>query len=348
MMSFSVKQIAALTGASVEGDAETQVHSLCKIDDGQPGGLCFLANPKYEPFIYETEASAVLVAESFVPRYPVRAVLLRVKDPYASFALLMEQAAQMGKKQSTGIDARAFVAESAAIAEDVYVGPFACIMPGAKIGAGARIHAFSYVGESVVVGEASVLYPHVTVYQGCRIGARCIVHAGAVIGADGFGFAPQADGSYKKIPQLGVVVLEDEVEIGANTCIDRAAMGETLLQKGVKLDNLVQVAHNVAIGAHTVMAAQAGVAGSARIGAGCMIGGQAGLVGHIRLADGVKIDAQSGVNRSLEKSGAAYRGSPVQPHRDQLRTEVLLRQLAEMEKRIRELEKRVPDDAQEV
>ncbi|MEO0472988.1 MAG: UDP-3-O-(3-hydroxymyristoyl)glucosamine N-acyltransferase [Bacteroidota bacterium] len=337
-MKYTLKQIAALLQAELEGDPEVEISQVAKIEQGVPGSISFLANPKYLPFIYETKASAVIVSRDFVPQQTIGAALLRVDDPYAAFTSLLEMATAAMAASQSGIEQPSFVHETAELSEDVYVGAFAYIAAGAKIGKGTRIYPNVYVGENAVIGAGSILYPNVSVYHHCRIGQNCILHAGTVIGSDGFGFAPQADGSFKKVPQTGIVVLEDEVEIGANSCIDRATMGETIIRRGAKLDNLVQLAHNVDIGQHTVIAAQTGIAGSTNLGENCMIGGQVGIVGHLNIANRTKIDAQSGVNRSIKEEGLAFRGSPIQVHRQQLKSEVVFRKLEDLYARIRQLE----------
>ena len=288
-MEFSAQQIASVLGGTVEGDPEVKVNNFSKIEEGKPGTLTFLANPKYEHFIYQTEASIVLVNNDFTPAEPVKATLVKVANAYASLAILLNMAEQANVKKA-GIDATAFIAGSATVGEGCYVGNFA------------------YIGEDVKIGKNSRIYPHATIYNGCVIGNNCILHAGSVIGSDGFGFAPEGD-NYKKIPQLGNVVLEDDVEIGANTTIDRAVMDSTIIRRGVKLDNLVQIAHNVEVGENTVMAAQVGIAGSVKIGSHCMFGGQAGLSGHIHVADHVVFGAQCGVISDV-KEPATLLGAP--------------------------------------
>lgn len=340
-MKATIGEIAQWLAADIEGDPSQVIDDLRGLDQAQPGALSFFANPKYEPQFYTTKASAVLVRTAFEPTSPVSATLLRVPDPYLAFTTLLEKVAALRNTTMPGIDARAFIAEDAEVGDGAYVGPFACIEAGAKVGAGARIFPYAYVGKRAQVGADSTLFPHVAVYHDCQVGAHCIIHAGTVIGSDGFGFAPQPDGSYRKIPQLGIVVLEDGVEIGANSCIDRATTGETRIRTGVKLDNLVQIAHNVEVGQDSVVAAQVGIAGSTRLGEQVMVGGQAGFVGHIEVADQTKIDAQSGVNRSIKQPGQAFRGSPIQPHREQLKSEVMFRKLAAMERRIHELEQQM-------
>jgi UDP-3-O-[3-hydroxymyristoyl] glucosamine N-acyltransferase len=289
-MEFTAKQIADFIGGRVEGNEQTAVHTFAKIEEGKEGAITFLSNPKYTSYIYETKASIVLINEDVELEHPVNTTLIRVKNAYECVAKLMQMyAASLPKK--TGIDPLAFVSPSAEIGKDVYIGPFAVVGEGVKIGDGTRI------------------YPHVTIYDGCQIGKNVTIHAGAVIGADGFGFAPNQEG-YEKIPQLGIVIIEDDVEIGANTCVDRSTMGQTIIHKGVKLDNLIQVAHNCEIGENTVMSAQAGMAGSTKIGAWCMVGGQAGFSGHIHVADKTFVGAQCGVIGNTKGDGEQLIGSP--------------------------------------
>ncbi len=342
-MKFTISQIASLIQADIEGDAQRDIFQLTPIEAGQPGGITFLANPKYTPHLYTTQASAVIVSRDLVLQQPVNTTLLRVDNPYEAFTHLLETASEMMKRGRSGIEQPAFIADSAKVGKDVYVGAFAYISANVTIGDGVKIYPNTFIGEGVVIGDNTLIYPNVSIYYATQIGANCIIHAGASIGSDGFGFAPKEDGSYRKIPQLGQVVLQDHVEVGANTVIDRATMGTTLIQEGVKLDNLVQLAHNVEIGAHTVIAAQAGIAGSTKLGRNCMVGGQAGIVGHLTLADQTKIDAQSGVNRSIDTPGLAFRGSPIQAHRDQLRSEVMFRKLADMHMRLHDLELRMKE-----
>ncbi|MEM7655058.1 MAG: UDP-3-O-(3-hydroxymyristoyl)glucosamine N-acyltransferase [Bacteroidota bacterium] len=346
-MKFRIHQIAALIQADVEGDAEREIHGLGKIEDARDGELTFLGNPKYAGFVASTQASAIIVRTDFVPPTDLRATLLRVEDPYEAFRQLLEVAAEAIAKPTPGIHPQACIDPSAKIGAEVYIGPFVYVGPHAEIGDGAQLHPHTFVGPMAKVGAQSILHARVTVYHHCHIGNQCVIHAGAVIGSDGFGFAPQADGSFKKIPQTGNVVIEDQVEIGANSCIDRATLGSTLIQKGAKLDNLIQIAHNVSIGPSTAIAAQAGIAGSTTIGAGCLIGGQAGIVGHVQIASLTKIDAQSGVNRSIKDSGQAFRGSPIQPHRQQLKSEALFRRLEQMSRKIHHLEQQIKQHQKE-
>ena len=289
-MEFTAKQIADLIGGRVEGNENAVINNFAKIEEGREGCISFLSNPKYTPYIYETKSSVVLVNNDLELEHPVDCTLIRVENAYECVAKLMQMYAQMLPKK-TGVDSLAFVAKSATIGKDVYIGPFACI------------------GENVTIGDGSMIYPHVVIYDGCKIGTNVTIHAGTVIGADGFGFAPNAEG-YDKIPQLGIVVIEDNVEIGANTCVDRSTMGQTIIRKGVKLDNLIQVAHNCEIGENTVMSAQVGMAGSTKIGAWCMVGGQAGFSGHIHVADRTMVGAQCGVIGNTKGDGETLIGSP--------------------------------------
>lgn len=337
-MKLRISQIAELIGAEIVGDPQTEIFSLSKIEEGLPGSITFLANPKYESFIYQTQASAVIVESSFSPKKSVNPSLLKVKDPYSAFTQLLELVSEEIISSKEGIDPSAFISPSSKIGEGCYIGPFAYIGDGVKIGDNVKIFPHAYIGDFATVGDNTCIFPQATIYHACTVGSDCIVHAGACIGSDGFGFAPQEDGSFKKIPQTGNVVIENKVEIGANTCIDRATVGHTTIREGAKLDNLVQLAHNVEIGSNTVVAAQAGIAGSTRLGRNCMIGGQAGLVGHLELANQTMIDAQSGVNKSVKKEGLAFRGSPAQLHRQQLKSEVFFRKLEDMYRRIQQLE----------
>lgn len=307
-MEFTAESLAHLLGGKVEGDGKVRLHTFAKIEEGHEGALSFFANPKYERWVYDTASSAILVKDDFHPTQVVSATLIRVSDPYEAMARLMTIASETINRRPSGIEQPSFIADDVAIPSDAYIGAFAYIGAGATIGAGAAIYPQAYIGEGVVIGEGATVYAGAKIYARCRIGARCIIHAGAVIGADGFGFAPTADG-YEKIPQLGIVEIGDDVEIGANTTIDRATMGRTIVERGVKLDNLIQIGHNVRIGAHTVMAAQSGVAGSTKVGTRCMIGGQVGLAGHITMGDGASIGAQSGASKDIP-AHARYFGAP--------------------------------------
>lgn len=336
-MQFTANQIAQLANGTVVGDGEVAVSTVAKIEEGHPGAISFLANPKYTHYIYETKSSVVLVRDDFEPEHPVSATLIKVADPYATVARLLQMVAQMTEPQYSGIEQPSYIAEGVELPDDVYVGAFAYIGRGAKIGRGVKIFPQAYIGDNVVIGDNTVIKPGVKVYHNCRIGARCIIHAGAVIGADGFGFAP-VNHEYSKIPQIGNVDIADDVEIGANTCVDRATMGSTRIHHGVKLDNLIQVAHNVEIGENTVMASQVGVAGSTKIGARCMVAGQVGFAGHITVGDDNMIGAQSGIPNSVG-SGKRLMGYPAVEGREFARNLVYVKSIPELQRRIIALEK---------
>ena len=322
-MEFTAKQIADYIGGRVEGDEQATVHTFAKIEEGKEGAISFLSNPKYTHYIYDTQASIILVNEDLQLEKPVSTTLIRVKNAYECVAKLMQMyAASLPKK--TGIDPLAFISKTAEIGKDIYIAPFA------------------YIGEGVKIGDGSRIYPHVTIYDGCQIGKNVTIHAGAVIGADGFGFAPNQEG-YDKIPQMGIVVIEDNVEIGANTCIDRSTMGQTVIHKGVKLDNLIQVAHNCEIGENTVMSAQVGMAGSTKIGAWCMVGGQAGFAGHIHVADKTMIGAQCGVISNTKGNGENLIGSPAMNPKDFFKAKAVYRHLPDMYKEINALRKEIEE-----
>jgi UDP-3-O-[3-hydroxymyristoyl] glucosamine N-acyltransferase len=337
---YTAAQIAQFLGGRVEGDAQAKIWKPAKIEEGEPGAISFLGNHKYEDYFYTCTSSVILVAEDFLPKRPYSATLIRVKDVYAAVSQLLQQfeQAQRSAQGSGGIHPQAYVHPTAQVAASAQIAPFVYVGEGAQVGEDVVLHAQVYVGDRAVIGAGTVLHSGVKVYRDCLIGARCIVHAGAVIGADGFGFAPQADGSYQKIPHLGIVEVQDEVEIGANTCIDRATMGKTVIETGAKLDNLIQIAHNVVVGAHTVIAAQAAIAGSAKIGRYCMIGGQSGIVGHVQIADGVRIQGQSGIDKSIETPKMAVYGSPALPYTSFLRSYSLFKDLPQLEKRLRKVE----------
>lgn len=339
-MKMTAKDIAALVGGTVEGDPDVEITRPGKIEEGGEGVLTFLANPKYEPWIYKTTAAAVLVSNDFQPKEPVGATLIRVPNVQAAVAQLLEQFAG-GVQHPTGIASSAEIHAEADIGERVGIGDFVVVARGASIGDGCVLYPHVYVGENVHIGPNTVLYPGVKVYRETVIGSRCVVHANTVIGSDGFGFAPQPDGSWKKVPQTGRVRIEDDVEIGANTVIDRATMGETVIRQGAKIDNLVQIAHNVEVGAHTVIAAQAGIAGSTKLGKGCQIGGQAGFVGHIRVADGTRVQAQSGVARPVTEPGQALQGSPAFGYMDYNKAYAVFKKLPDLYRKIHELEKQL-------
>ncbi|OWY24101.1 UDP-3-O-(3-hydroxymyristoyl)glucosamine N-acyltransferase [Sphingobacteriales bacterium UPWRP_1] len=335
-MQISVQQLAALLNAEIEGNPQVMVQNLAKIEDAQNGDLSFIANPRYLPYAYTTRASVLVVNKDFIPEKPVAATLLKVDDAYRSFAQLLEFYNQMNRPK--GIEQPCFIHPTAVIGNGVYIGAFAYVGENAVLGNNVLVYPQTFIGKGVQVGENTVLYAGVKVYEGCTIGNNCMVHSGAVIGSDGFGFAPQPDGSYRKIPQTGIVTIADNVEIGANTCIDRATIGATTILEGVKIDNLVQIAHNVRIDQSTVIAAQAGISGSTKIGRYCMIGGQAGFTGHLTIAGNTKVNAQSGVTKSVEEENRFLSGSPAFDYRNQMRAYVLFKQLPDFENRLKALE----------
>jgi len=308
-MEFTAAQIAGFLKGAVDGDPDIKVSNLSKIDDGKPGTLTFLANPKYTPFIYSTAASIVVVNSDFTASQPISCTLIRVEDAYSSFATLLEMFDQ-SKSGQTGLSNLASIAPSAKLGEKVSVGEFTVIGKNVVIGKNSVIHSQVFIGDDVIIGDSVLIYPGVRIYRDCLIGNSCTLHSGVVVGSDGFGFAPVAGNNYQKIPQLGNVILEDHVEIGSNTTIDRATLGSTIIRQGVKLDNLIQVGHNAEIGENTVIAAQTGISGSTKIGKNCMIGGQVGIVGHITIADNVKIGAGSGIEASITQEGAMMLGAP--------------------------------------
>jgi UDP-3-O-[3-hydroxymyristoyl] glucosamine N-acyltransferase len=340
-MQFTAAQIASIIKGRIEGSPDAAVSSFGKIEEAKQGQLAFLANPKYEDYLYTTGATVIIVNEQQELKQPVYATLIRVHDPYSAFATLLATYQTMIEQQMTGIQQPSYICSSASLGENIFVGAFAYIGEGVKIGNNVKVYPNVYIGNNVQIGNNTILHPGVRIYHDCVVGSHVNIHAGTVIGSDGFGFAPQPDGSFKKVPQIGNVVIEDNVEIGANATIDRATMGSTLIKSGAKLDNLIQVAHNVEVGNNTVIAAQAGVSGSTKIGNNVMIGGQAGIVGHIQIADNVKINAQSGVSKSIKTPHSAVTGSPAFDYTSALRSQAVTRNLPELEKRIIELENMV-------
>ncbi len=338
-MKFTARQIAEALSGTLEGNPSVEVSSLSKIEEGKKGTLTFLANPKYTQYIYHTEASIVIINEDFIPEKEITATLIRVKDAYSAFAQLLELY-QQSKEKKTGISKSAYIAESATIGKDVYIGEFVSIGDHAVIGDHAMIYTHTSIGNHCKIGTATKIFSGVSIYDECEIGHECTIHAGAIIGADGFGFAPQNDNAYNKVPQIGNVIIEDRVEVGANTTIDRATIGSTIIRKGAKIDNLIQIAHNVEVGENTVIAAQTGISGSTKIGKNCMIGGQVGIIGHLTIADGVKIAAQAGVGKSITEENAIVEGSPAFNIRDYQRSYVHFRRLDTLVKRVNELERK--------
>ena len=337
-MKFTAQQIASFINGEVIGNKDAEVYTFAKIEEGTPGALSFLANPKYTEYIYTTNSSVVLVNKDFEAKGEIKATLIKVDNAYESLAKLMTMY-EASKPKKQGISSLASISPTAKVGENCYIAPFAVIGDGCEIGDGCFIHDGVSVGDGAKIGNNCILYAHVTVYHDCRIGNNCILHSGSVIGADGFGFAPTADG-YNKIPQTGIVVIEDNVEIGANTCIDRATMGSTVIHKGVKLDNLIQIAHNDEIGSHTVMAAQAAVAGSTKIGEWCVMGGQAGISGHCTIGDRTMVGPQCGTIGS-RKGGEQLLGSPAMEAKEYMRISAYMRRLPELDKKVKELMKEI-------
>jgi len=335
-ISFSAQQIATVLNGTVEGDPSVEVNDFSKIEEGKPGTITFLSNPKYTHYIYTTKASIVLVNNDFVAEKPINATLVRCFNAYAALAILLDMA-EKAKPQKKGVEEMTYISEKATLGENIYIGSFSYIDDRAVIGDKCKIYPQVYIGEDVSIGENTVIYAGAKIYAGCKIGSNCIIHAGVVIGSDGFGFAPE-DGVYKKIPQLGIVIIEDDVEIGANTTIDRAVMEATIIRKGVKLDNLIQIAHNVEIGENTAMAAQVGISGSAKIGKNCMFGGQVGLGGHLTVGDNANIGAQSGIISNVE-SGVKIIGAPAIPVNNFFRSSVLFAKLPDIYRQLNQLQR---------
>lgn len=337
-MEFTAKQISEFIGGYIEGNENATVRTFAKIQDGIEGAISFLSNPKYTHYIYDTAASVVLLNKDIVLEKPVKATLIRVDNAYESLAKLL-QLYESTKPKKVGIDPTASISSTAKMGKDCYIGAFACVGDNTAIGDGCRLYPHTVVGDGVKIGDGSIIYPNVTVYDGCILGKNVTIHAGTVIGSDGFGFAPNTEG-YDKIPQIGIVTIEDNVEIGANSCVDRSTMGTTLIRKGVKIDNLVQIAHNVEVGENTVMSAQVGIAGSTKVGAWCMLGGQVGLSGHITIGDKTNIGAQSGVPGNV-KGDTTIIGTPPMEPRAYFKSQAVFRKLPEMYKQLEELKKEI-------
>ena len=340
-MELTTKQIADLLAGTVEGDEAVRIRTVGKIQEAGEGAIAFLANPKYEPYLYETEAGAVLVGRDLKLRRQVHTTLIRVEDPYASFTTLLEEYQRLIDLQKQGIEQPSFIGDHSVYGEGFYCGAFAYVGHHVRMGRHVKIYPHVYVGDRVTIGDHTILYPGVRVCREVQIGSHCTLQPGAIVGSDGFGFAPQADGSYRAIPQVGSVVLEDHVDIGANTVVDRATMGATVIRRGVKLDNLIQVAHNVEIGEHTVVAAQSGFSGSSKVGPRAVIGGQVGVAGHLTLAAGTKIGAQSGISKSVEEENTVVMGSPAFALKPYLKASALFRKLPELLRRIENLEEKL-------
>lgn len=337
MMEFTAEMIAGFLGGDIVGDKQATVHTVSSIEEGKAGSLAYLTNPKYEPFLYTTQASIVLVNRSFTSSQPVAATLIRVDDAGACVLKLLEMY-NAAKPRKEGISRLASIAESARVGEKCYIGDFTVVERGVEIGAGCQIYPQVYLGDGVRIGEGTILYPGVKIYEGCVVGRNCILHAGAVIGADGFGFMPNAEGGFDKIPQLGNVIIEDNVEIGANTCIDRAKTDSTIIRRGVKLDNLIQIGHNVQIGENTVSSAQTGIAGTSKVGSNCFLAGQVGIADHVTIGNNVKVGSKSGLDKNVPDNEIRF-GYPALPGMQYHRAANIFKRLPELDSRVRTLEK---------
>jgi UDP-3-O-[3-hydroxymyristoyl] glucosamine N-acyltransferase len=342
-MQFTAAQIAMLINGKLEGNAAAAVASFGKIEEAREGQLSFLANPKYEEFLYSTKASVIIINDTLELREKINATLIRVPDAYSAFATLLAKYQELRTQQLTGIQQPSYIAPGTVMGDNIFVGAFVYIGDNVTIGNNVKLFPGVVLGDNVTIGDNSILNAGVKIYIDCIIGKNVTIHAGTIIGSDGFGYAPQPDGSFKKVPQIGNVIVEDFVEIGANTTIDRATIGSTIIRTGVKLDNLIQIAHNVEVGSNSVIAAQAGISGSTKIGKNVMVGGQVGIVGHITIADGTKINAQSGLTKSVKEPNKAFNGSPAHDFSQSLRVQSMTRNLPELEKRVKELEKLVEE-----
>jgi len=339
-MEFSLEQLAGILGGTVEGDSTQKVYRLDKIQEGQPGSIAFLANAKYESFLYETAATAVIVSQDFVASKPFQTTLIRVKDAYTGFTTLLEAYQQLNQAALVGVEEPSYLAESSSMGENGYRGAFSYIGKNCILGKGVKIYGHAYIGDRVKIGDGTVIHAGAKIYNDTLIGKQCVIHSGAIIGSDGFGFAPQADGTYKTIPQVGNVILEDQVSIGANSTIDRATMGSTLIRKGVKIDNQVHIAHNVVIGENTVIAAQTGISGSTEIGKNCVLAGKVGIAGHLKIADHTTIGGNTGINKSIKTSGKTLFGFLAMDLNHFLRSYSVFKNLDDLQKRIQQLEKK--------
>ena len=338
MLVFNAQQVALMIQGKVEGDATVEVTQFGKIEEAKQGEISFLANPKYEEFLYSTKASVIIINDSQVLKEKITATLIRVPDAYAAFATLLTKYQELKAANMVGVQTPSFIAPSAKLGAQHFVGAFAAISENVQLGENVKVFPNVFIGENVQIGNNVTIHPGVVIYFDCKIGNNVTIHAGSIIGSDGFGFAPKADGSFQKVPQLGNVVIEDNVEVGSNTTIDRATIGSTIIRKGVKLDNLIQVAHNVEVGENTVIAAQTGISGSTKIGKNVMIGGQVGIAGHLSIADGIKIAAKSGITKSFKEANLTLTGNPAGEHNASLRTQVYMKNLPNLEKRVKELE----------
>ena len=339
-MEFTVKQIATLLGGEVAGNDGLAITKLAKIEDGEPGTISFLSNLKYEPHLYTTQASAVIVDRSFQPRKPVSAALIFVENSYSAFTRLLEEYHQRISFARVGVEQPAFAGDGSQFGEQIYRGAFSYVGRNCRVGTNVKIYPHAYIGDNVRIGDNTIIHTGARILDNCVVGQYCVLHPNAVIGSEGFGFAPQPDGTYKTIPQLGNVILEDFVNVGSNTTIDCATMGSTIIRQGAKLDNLIQIGHNVEIGRNTVIAAQTGISGSTKIGENCVIAGQVGFAGHLTIANGTKVGAQSGVGKSISEEGTALNGSTAFAMRDNMRSQAIFRHLPELERRVTDLEKK--------
>jgi len=340
-MEFSVRDLADLLKGEVEGNERQNISKFGKIQDADESSISFLSNPKYESFIYTTNAAAVIVGKDFIPERELKTTLIKVDDPYLSFSVLLDEYHRMTSFQKEGVEEPSFIGEHSVIGEKIYRGAFSYIGKNVKIGENVKIYPHAYIGDNVVIGDNTIIQAGVKIYENTQIGNHCVIHAGVVVGSDGFGFAPREDGTYKTIPQIGNVVIEDHVDIGANTVIDCATFDSTIIRKGVKLDNLIQIAHNVEIGENTVMAALSGISGSSTIGKNCVIGGQTGMIGHGELADNCKVAAQTGISKSFKKEGAILIGAPAMERNQFVKTYLAYKKLPDLMERIKKLEKKV-------
>jgi UDP-3-O-[3-hydroxymyristoyl] glucosamine N-acyltransferase len=342
-MEFTINQVAAMLGGEVKGNGSEKINMLAKIQEAKKGQISFLANPKYEQYIYSTQASAVIVKKDFVPKKDISATLILVDDPYTSFTALLEEYHKLITFQKSGIEQPSFIGSNSSVGDGIYRGAFSYIGNNVRIGNNVKIYPHVYVGDDVVIGDNTVLHPSVKLYAGTKIGSHCVIHSGTVIGSDGFGFAPQDDGTYKTIPQLGNVIVEDNVAIGGNTVIDCATLfgDSTIIRKGVKLDNLIQIAHNVEIGKNTVIAAQSGISGSTKLGESCLIAGQVGIAGHLTIANNTSFGAQAGIGKSIQKEGEKLMGAPAFDVKDYYKAYAVFKQLPDLNYRLRELEEKI-------
>lgn len=342
-MEFTIQQIAAMLGGEIKGNGNAKINMLAKIQDAKPGQIAFLSNPKYENYIYTTQASAVIVGKDFVPKKEIASALIVVDNPYSSFTVLLEEYHKMMSFQKSGVEEPSFVGAKSTVGKNIYRGAFSYIGSNVKIGDNVKIYPHAYVGDNVTIGDNTIIHPGVKLYADTKVGNNCVIHSGTVIGSDGFGFAPQPDGTYKTIPQLGNVIIEDNVTIGGNTVIDCATMfgDATIIRKGVKLDNLIQIAHNVEVGMNTVIAAQTGISGSTKIGERSVLAGQVGIAGHLVLANNTSIGAQSGISKSIKEEGVKIIGYPAFDVKDYFRSYAVFKSLPDLMQRLRELEKKV-------